>query len=88
MGKLSTGRSFGGIFLILIGFLIVIIGIITLMFRSTDIIGITSIFLTNLPSLFVVVGLIHIAFGLFLIWAGRTIRNEPFIPDFIRRMMS
>ena len=80
MAKLTSGRRFGGIFLILIGFVFIIQGFVIIFFGTTVIIDIISIFLSNLTSILVLIGLLNIGFGLFLIWAGRTIRNEAFLP--------
>ncbi len=87
MARLSTARRFGGIFLILIGFLFFFMGFAVLFFGTTTIIDIASIFLSNITSVVVVIGLIHIFFGILLIWAGRMIRNENFFPDYLRGLM-
>jgi len=87
MAKLSSGRRFGGIFLILIGFLFFFMGFAVLFFGSTTIIDIISIFFMNVTGLIFLAGLVNIFFGIFLIWAGRTIRNENFFPDYIKDLM-
>ncbi len=87
MAKLSSGRRFGGIFLILIGFLFFFMGFAVIFFGFTTIIDIVSIVFSNVPQLIGLLGLLNIIFGIFLIWAGRTIRNENFFPDYIKDLM-
>jgi len=87
MAKLTSGRRFGGIFLILIGFLFFFMGFAILFFGSAPIIDIASILVTNLSTAIFLVGLFHIFFGVLLIWAGRMIRNENFFPDYLRGLM-
>jgi len=87
MAKLSSGRRFGGIFLILIGFLFFFMGFAVLFFGSTTIVDIISLLFSNVTELIFLMGFLTITFGLFLIWAGRTIRNENFFPDYIKDLM-
>lgn len=87
MAKLTSGRRFGGIFLILIGFLFFFMGFAILFFGASPIIDVASIFLSNLTSVVFLLGLFHILFGTLLIWAGRMIRNENFFPDYLRGLM-
>lgn len=84
MAKLSSERRFGGVVLVLIGLGFIFLGIFTMFFSSNIIFDIISIFFANVPSIVLVMGIFSIIFGLFLVWAGRTIRNEPFIPDALR----
>ncbi len=84
MTKLTTDRRFGGIFLMLIGFFFVIGGFATIFLGATFIVDFISLFLGNIQLIISTVGLLTIIFGFFLIWAGRTIRNEPFLPQFLR----
>jgi len=87
MAKITTARRFGGIFLILIGFLFFFIGFGVIFFGTTTIIDIASIFFTNVGTVISIAGLFNIVFGIFLIWAGRMIRNENFFPDYLRGLM-
>ena len=81
----TKAESIGGIFLIGIGLAFVIAGIIISIFPTTMIIEILSIFFSSIPSIIVIFGVANILFGLFLVWAGRMIRNEPFFPKFIKK---
>ena len=84
---LSNSRRFGGIFLIVLGFVFIISGFTVMLFNTTFIIDLASVFFTNLPTALFLMGLIHVILGIFFIWAGRMVRNEPFLPKFIKKMM-
>ncbi len=81
---LTSSRRFGGIFLILLGFIFIISGFTIMFFNTTFIIDLASVFFTNLPVALFFMGLFHVLIGIFFIWAGRMIRNEPFLPKFLR----
>jgi len=66
MAKLSSERRFGGLILIGTTFLIGLVDIILGMIPITGLLGTFAIF--------------NILFGILLFWAGRTIRNEKFLP--------
>jgi len=87
MAKLSTARRFGGIFLILIGFLFFFIGFGVIFLGTSMIIDIVSILFVNVDTAIFLAGLFHIFFGVLLIWAGRMIRNENFFPDYLKGLM-
>lgn len=81
---LTNSRRFGGIFLILLGFIFIISGFTIMFFNTTFIIDLASVFFSNLPITLFFMGLFHVILGIFFIWAGRMIRNEPFLPKFLR----
>ncbi len=81
---LTSSRRFGGIFLILLGFIFIISGFTIMFFNTTFIIDLASVFFSNLPITLFFMGLFHVILGIFFIWAGRMIRNEPFLPKFLR----
>ena len=84
MAKLSSERRFGGIFLIALGFIFIISGFAIMFLNTTFIIDLASVFFSNLPVALFFMGLFHVIIGIFFIWAGRMIRNEPFLPDALR----
>jgi len=79
MAQLSTGKRFGGIFLILIGVLFILGGVAAIMFGNVDIVNFVAMFFGGVQSAIFLVGIVNIILGLFLIWAGRTIRGESFV---------
>jgi len=81
---LSNSRRFGGIFLILLGFIFIISGFTIMFLNTTFIIDLASVFFGNLPVALFFMGLFHVILGIFFIWSGRMIRNEPFLPKFLR----
>ena len=81
---LTNSRRFGGIFLILLGFIFIISGFTIMFFNTTFIIDLASVFFSNLPLTLFFMGLFHVILGIFFIWAGRMIRNEPFLPKLLR----
>jgi len=83
---LSDSRKFGGIFLILLGFIFIISGFTIMFLNTTFIIDLASVFFGNLPIALFFMGLFHVIIGIFFIWAGRMIRNEPFLPKFLRKL--
>jgi hypothetical protein len=85
MAKPTTAESIGGIFLIIIGIAFTVAGIIISVFPTTMIIQVLSIFFSSIPSIILLFGIANILFGLFLIWAGRIVRNEPFLPKFLKK---
>ncbi len=80
MAKLSFERKIGGFLLIGLGIYQVILGIITILIGNTVLVGIVEIFFGGITPLLGTFAIFNILFGLLLIWAGRTIRNEPFLP--------
>ena len=81
---ITNSRRFGGIFLILLGFIFIISGFTIMFLNTTFIIDLASVFFGNLPITLFFMGLFHVILGIFFIWAGRMIRNEPFLPKFLR----
>ena len=81
---LNNARRIGGIILILSGIFFIIAGSLVVFFGNSDVISFVSIFFQNVPSVIFIVGVIHIIFGVFLVWMGRLIRNEPFLPKFMK----
>jgi len=80
MAKLSFERKIGGFLLIGLGIYQVILGIITILIGNTSLVGIVDIFFGAITPLLGALAIFNILFGVLLIWAGRTIRNEPFLP--------
>lgn len=82
MAKLSTERKIGGLLLIGFGIYQIILGIITILIGNTFLVGLVDIILGMIPitGLLAVFAMFNILFGILLFWAGRTIRNEPFLP--------
>ncbi len=80
MAKLSFERKIGGFLLIGLGIYQVILGIITILIGNTVLVGLASIFFGSITPLLGSFAIFNILFGLLLFWAGRTIRNEPFLP--------
>ncbi|MCP6727422.1 MAG: hypothetical protein KJI69_05435 [Patescibacteria group bacterium] len=80
MAKLSFERKIGGFLLIGLGIYQVILGIITILIGNTVFVGIIDIFFGAITPLLGSFAIFNILFGLLLFWAGRTIRNEPFLP--------
>lgn len=83
---LSSSRRFGGIFLISIGFIYFIVGFAMMFLNNTFIVNLASLLFSGLQIGIFLGGLIIVFFGLFFIWAGRMIRNEPFLPEFLRKI--
>ena len=81
---LSDSRKFGGIFLILLGFIFIISGFTIMFLNTTFIIDLATVFFGNLPIALFFMGLFHVILGIFFIWAGRMIRNEHFLPKSLR----
>ena len=82
MAKLTFERRFGGLLLIFFGIYQIILGIITILIGNTFLVGIVDIILGSIPITGLLGGfaIFNILFGILLFWAGRTIRNEKFLP--------
>jgi len=82
MAKLSSERRFGGLILIGFGIYQIILGIITILIGNTFLVGIIDVILGMIPitGLLATFAIFNILFGVLLFWAGRTIRNEKFLP--------
>ncbi len=82
MAKLSTERKIGGLLLIGFGIYQIILGIITILIGNTFLVGLVDIILGMIPitGLLATFAVFNILFGILLFWAGRTIRNEKFLP--------
>jgi len=82
MAKLSTERKIGGLLLIGFGIYQIILGIITILIGNTFLVGLVDIILGMIPitGLLATFAVFNLLFGILLFWAGRTIRNEKFLP--------
>ncbi len=80
--QLSTERKFGGLLLIGLGIYQIILGIITILIGNTFLVGIVDLIIGMIPITELLGGfaIFNILFGILLFWAGRTIRNESFLP--------